>query len=100
MSGIPASDAVIRSTLKPRGKSMSASADSAPPSAGVTEGQRIKVWRLATGSDVIGADYPAGNGKAMASLERRHENYCPRKMGLASSEKGAAKPWRVGLQRL
>ena len=49
---------------------MAVSAPSAPASAGVTDGQRMRVCRLATGSVVVMTTmYPAGNGKAMANSD-------------------------------
>lgn len=71
MSGVPASLAFTLSTVKPSGASIASSADSAPPSAGVTDGQRISVWRLATGSvAVMAVELSGGNGKDMARRGR------------------------------
>ena len=50
MSGVPSSENTGRSTEKPSGFSIVSSAESAPPSAGVTEAQRMRVARFSAGS--------------------------------------------------
>ena len=59
MSGVPSSENTGRSTEKPSGFSIASSTPSAPPSAGVTEGQRIRAARFSAGS--VGS-FMAGEG--------------------------------------
>ena len=85
-----------RSTAKPSGFSIASSAVSAPPSAGVTDGQRIRAARFAAGS--VGRLMAAGDsGKRRGCHARPYPPPCGE--GRSRACKGSGWGWRKILRR-